>query len=216
MKLLLSLIMFFTPFLAQAIPVVNENVASSGTITIYPDYLDPNHFYIAPNVVLLARNQNDVPVFTYLEYKKYVFEKGAYLVMTFVPAYTRADLEDAKLKIIKEKPKAFFSGVPFVESNLSLTGALKQLFEETQCDHKAGLIGQEQSCMMDLTKFGRKTFLKAIEKKALFTTLQFEYSIDAVVRTSDGSFVPRTITHGVAARIDGAQLAEYPDLIIKK
>lgn len=44
-------------------------------------------------------------------------------------------------------------------------------------------------------------------------TLQYDYTVGGVVRKADGSFADILINHGVAARIDGEQLAKYPELI---
>lgn len=202
-----------TTFSALAIPVVNENVANSGVMTIYPDHQDPHRYYVAPNVVMIATNQNGVPFFSYGEFRRKLINKVGVIAMTLVPAYTREELELAKAEILKKDPKAEFSGVPFVASTLSLTGVLAELIAENECNHAAGLIGQEQSCAIVLTSKGRTFFLKAIQRRTLFTTLQFEYVLQAVVRRADGSFVDQAVTHGVAVRIDGEQLAQFPQLI---
>lgn len=198
---------------ALAIPVVNENVANSGVMTIYPDHQDPHRYYVAPNVVMIATNQNGVPFFSYGEFRKNLINKIGVISMTLVPAYTREELELAKAEILKKDLQAEFSGVPFVASSLSLTGVLAELIGENECNHVAGLIGQEQSCAIVLTRKGRTFFLKSIQRRTLFTTLQFEYELQAVVRRADGSFVDQAVTHGVAVRIDGEQLAQFPQLI---
>ncbi|MEK2646771.1 hypothetical protein [Bdellovibrio sp. BCCA] len=198
---------------AWAIPVVNENVANSGVMTIYPDHQDPHRYYVAPNVVMIATNSEGVPYFSYGEFRKNLINKIGVISMTLVPAYTREELELAKAEILKKDPKAEFSGVPFIESKLSLTGVLAELIGENECNHRGGLIGQEQSCAIVLTSKGRTFFLKSIQKRTLFTTLQFEYALQAVVRKADGSFVDQEINHGVAVRIDGDQLSKYPQLI---
>ncbi|WP_374075491.1 hypothetical protein [Bdellovibrio bacteriovorus] len=198
---------------ALAIPVVNENVANSGVMTIYPDHQDPHRYYVAPNVVMIATNQNGVPFFSYGEFRKNLIHKIGVISMTLVPAYTREELELAKAEILKKDPQAEFSGVPFVASSLSLTGVLAELIGENECNHAAGLIGQEQSCAIVLTSKGRTFFLKSIQRRTLFTTLQFEYALQAVVRRADGGFVDQAVTHGVAVRIDGEQLAQFPQLI---
>lgn len=200
---------------AFAIPVVNENVANSGVMTIYPDHADTNRFYIAPNVVTIAKNSEGIPLFAYDEYVRH-FSTVGLMQMTLVPAYTREELEIAKAEILKTKPNAQFSGVPFIESSLDLTGELPEIVEMSQCNHIGGLIGQEQGCIIQLTKRGRNLFYSALNQKKIFTTLQFEYSIQAVVRKADGTFVDQTVRHGIAVRIDGDQLSNYPQLINRR
>jgi hypothetical protein len=198
---------------AFAVPVVNENVANSDVMTIYPDHQDPHRFYVAPNVVMIAKNQKGIPVFSYAEYWSGFFNITGVVTMTLVPAYTRDELEVAKAEILKKDPQSQFSGVPFIESKLELTGVLAELIETNECRHAAGLIGQEQSCSFVLTNKGRALFLTAIVRKTLFTTLQFQYTVQAMVRKADNSFGDQSITHGIAVRIDGDQLAKYPGLI---
>jgi|GEM_PF-3259783 len=213
MKLTILMFSCFCGYLAQAIPVVNENVANSGVMTIYPDHADPHRFYIAPNVVMIAKNQNGIPFFSYSEYRKNLFQNVGVMTMTLTPAYTREELDTAEASIIKKDPSAQFSGVPFIASSLQLTGELPALIAENQCDHDAGLIGQEQACSLALTSQGRAVFLSALLRKTIFTTLQFDYEIQAVIRLANGSFQDQSIHHGIAVRIDGDQLSQYPQLI---
>ena len=133
--------------------------------------------------------------------------------MTLVPAYTREELESAKQLIVDKDSSAQFSGLPFIESELAFTGYLPEIIASNRCNHKGGLIGQEQACTMVLTAKGRKLFKKAMKAKSLFTTLQFDYKVQAVVRKADGSFADQIIHHGVAVRIDVEQLGKYPELI---
>ena len=201
---------------AQAIPVVNENVANSGVMTIYPDNADVHRFYIAPNVVTIAKNALGIPLFSYYEYRSGLFSTGGVMQMTLVAAYTREELEVAKTEIVKKDPDAQFSGLPFIDSTLEMTGNLPSIIASNHCTHAAGLIGQEESCSLVLTKNGRSIFYQALAAKNIFTTLQFEYSVQAVIRKADGTFADQLIKHGIAARIDGDQLAGYPKLIKRR
>lgn len=213
MKNILITLILVLSFRAQAVPIVNENVANSGVMTIYPDDKDPHRFYIAPNVVMISKNKEGVPHFSYYETNRGLFKRVGLMQMTLVPAYTREEMEAAKQEILKKDAAAQFSGVPFIVSSLSLTGDLPEIIERNECDHVGGLVGQEQSCALVLTSKGRKLFSKALERKTLFTTLQFKYSIQAVIRKADGSYADQVISHGIAVRIDGEQLSNYPELI---
>lgn len=213
-KIFFAFIAILTGFNAHAIPIVNENVANSGMVTIYPDHQDPHRYYIAPNVVKISLNERGVPNFVYNEFRNSVF--GSYrgvIQMTLVPAYTREDLEIAKAEIRQKDHAAEFSGLPFVASKLELSGEIPELIESNNCNHAGGLIGQEQSCTMVLTPRGRRFFINSLEKKTMFTTLQFYYTVDAVRKVADGSLRDQEIQHGIAVRIDGGQLRNFPDLI---
>lgn len=89
----------------MAVPVVNENVANSGILTIYPDSADAHRFYIAPNIVMIARDQNKRPFFSYTEYRRANFSIVGVMQMTLVPAYTQADMDSAKAEILKKGPE---------------------------------------------------------------------------------------------------------------
>lgn len=66
---------------------------------------------------------------------------------------------------------------------------------------------------MVLTGKGRDLFYRALERKTIFTMLQYEYSVQAMVKKADGTYADQVITHGVAVRIDGDQLSQFPELI---
>lgn len=201
---------------AQAVPIVNENVANSGVMTIYPDNLDPNRYYIAPNVVMIAKDPQGRPYFSYSEFTRSSGVKAGLMQMGLVPAYTREELDLAKSEILKRNPHAQFSGLPFIQSSLELTGELPELISNNKCNHAGGLIGQEQSCTLVLTRRGRYVFYDAIQRKTIFTTLQFNYEVFAVIRTADGTFKDQVIKHGIAVRLDGDQLSQFPELIKRK
>ena len=195
---------------AVAVPIVNENVADSGVITIYPDHADANRFYVAPNIVLIAR-EGEVPMFSYHEVRGSLWPFGnpvAVLQMLLVPTYTREELEVAKAKILTRNPAAQFSGLPFISSNLMMSGEAPLLVKENQCSHGAGLIEQQQSCSMVLTERGRTVFKRAMKNRSLFTTFQFTYEFSGFARLPDNTFREQVIAHGIAARIDGEQLAK--------
>lgn len=227
MKIFLILTIMFCLYLnAHAVAVLNENVANSGVMTIYPDHADPNRFYIAPNIVRVSQGNHGKPVFSYYELAKGEYSiisggkprKGytaieSILQLTLAPAYTRLEFEEAKQQILRKNPKAEFSGIPFVHSELALTGLIESLIERADCNHQAGLIGQEQSCTVLLSDFGRKAFLTDIHKQRIFLTLQFEYTILAVIKKADGTFQDQQIVLSVAGLIHGEQLAPYPEQI---
>jgi hypothetical protein len=191
---------------AFALPVVNENVASGGIVTIYPDHQDPHRYYVAPNIVTVAKNEDGKAIFMYTETRKNIFQKVAHIQMVLGTAYTTDDLQAAEADILKRDPKALFSGLPFIESSLEMSGELTDLIAENECVHDAGLIGQEQSCGLTLTSRGRSLFLKAVDRKALFLTLNFKYSVMGAARRADNGFSDQTITHAVAVRIDTGEL----------
>ena len=216
MKYLFCILTISISSMATAVPIMNRNEAGSSTyITIYPDSHNKDLFYVAPNSFVISKNEAGRPNFNYIELSQNWFQKKAIIQMTLTAAYNQDDIENTFNGIKEKNPNAVFTSLPFSKSNLSTTGPLKGLVEENHCDHIAGVVGQEQACSFVLTPKGRSAFLKAIQKKALFTTLQFDYTVDAFVQLPDGGYEIRQFTHGVGALVDGAMLAEFPHLIIK-
>lgn len=216
MKILFLIFGLLLTQAARALPVVDENAAAYGMITIYPDNENQHHYYVAPNVVMITQGADGIPEFSYSEYRKNIFRTVGVITMTLTPVFSQQDLEAAKANILKKDPTAEFSSVPFISSSLQLTGELEELIEDNQCNHQAGLIGQEQSCSMVLTSKGRDIFLNSLERKNLFVTLDFTYQIQVVAKKADGTYVDQVISHSMAARIDGSQLAQFPQLISRR
>jgi hypothetical protein len=208
----LLVLLLFTQTVS-AIPVVNENVANSGIITIYPDHVDANRFYIAPNVVTLAQDAAGLPVIAYNEFTSSSGTKKALLQMNLTAAYTRVELEAAKTGILAKNPAAQFSGLPFISSELKFDIPIEELISKHSCNHPAGLVGQEQSCTILLTRRGREFFRKAVATKSVFVTLSFEYIVKAVVKNAANQFENIDMKHGIAARLGGDQLAAVPGLL---
>ncbi|NUN05097.1 MAG: hypothetical protein HUU57_04975 [Bdellovibrio sp.] len=198
-----------------ALPVMNENIASGGIVTIYPDHQDPNRFYIAPNIVTVAKRDNGKAAFTYSENRINLFQKIAHVQMLLSAAYTTDDLNVAKDFILKSNPNAQFSGLPFIQSSLEMNGELADLISQNECVHEAGLIGQQQACSMTLTPRGRTLFLKSLSRQALFLTLSFKYSVWGVARRADGGFADQPITHAVAVKIDAGELTRDGAVILR-
>lgn len=215
MKTLLSIALLLIGGVAAAVPIVNENVANFGVITIYPDHADPNRFYVAPNVVTIGIDAQGLPIASYHEYTSIEGYSRALLQMTMTAAYTREEFEAAKNAILAKNPAAQFSGVPFVGSRLVLNGQIKDLIKQNECNHIAGLIGQEQSCTLLLNLRGRNAFRDAVRKKKVFLHLQFEYTVKAFTKNAAGGLDNFDLTHGIAARISGEQLSKVPDLLKK-
>jgi hypothetical protein len=200
--------LFFAPG-AQALPVADENAATSGVITIYPDHLDAHHYYLLPSVVVIARDPEGIPFFSYAEYRKNIFQSVGVMTMTLLPLFPEPETSLAEAAILKKDPAAQFSTTPFIASMLQLTGELPELIADNQCDHAAGLVDQEQAWSLILTSKGRALFLKALRGKTLFLTLNFAYEIQAVVRMADGTYDNQVLHFSMAARIDGGQLAPF-------
>lgn len=219
MKYLLLLGLLVTLKIAKAVPIVNENEAVFTTkknfATIYADHNDPNRFYIAPNYFSLASSEKNRPLFSYTEYRRYIFNKVAIVQMVIKPFIDEVDIQDAVDEIRKTKPKAQFFSIPFLASELEMGDELHELIEEQNCHHKAGLVGQEQACRFVLSPKGRDVFLANLKSGGLMLTFNFIYSFSGFLRTADGGLRDTELTHGLSFRLTGDQLKPYPELIKK-
>jgi hypothetical protein len=206
--LLLSLVCGSTAFAA---PVLNKNAPGAVEITAYPDSVDPDLFYVAPTVMLVAHDEHGVPLFSYLE-EDHAFTKKAVVQATMVPSYNETDLAKAEGLIKANHPNAKFTALPFVNSSVRFGDVLSAFVEENDCNHAAGVVGQEETCTFRLNNRGRHVMRNTF-RQGLTITLQLQYSIEGVVVNVDGrTYTPQTATFEMAGRLGGAELAKYPEL----
>lgn len=210
MKIWISLMLGLGSF-AQAAPILNENLAASGLITVYGDSQDPKLFYYAPNYMGVCRDETGGPVFTY---KGYVNASGYRrgLVMTTMCLKYGRDIEGVIAEIKSRVPEARFAGVAFTSSRMVLKDeVLAGFLASNSCDHPGGVIGQEQACSFIFNSNGRKMFTELM-KTGLGLVLNFEYTIHGVRRNAAGGFDDATSTFYVAARIMKEDATRVPEL----
>jgi hypothetical protein len=189
-----------------AAPVLNENVADSGLITIYRDHVDANRFYIAPNVVKVAKNAKGQPEFSYTVYSTGFFSHNAILQIVLEPQYTQDDLVAVEKIMSAKNPQAQFSGVPVISAGVSFENIDKDLIEENGCNHAAGLVGQQIACTLHLSSKGNEVFTKLINAGQLVSTMSYIYRVNGMIQKPDKSYDPYIGEWGVAVVIDGAGL----------
>ena len=194
---------------AFALPVLTRNAPGAETITIYPDHLDANLYYIAPTVVTVSKNEHGVPNLSYMEYGS-GWRKGAILQFTLRSDFTHQAIGAAKENILRVNPGARFAGLPLSAAAIDFNDIGKGLIASSDCRHPAGTIGDEQSCVFELTPRGI-TVLRPALKRGLTITMQFIYSVVGVADTATG-LVDKTGTFQVAGRVGGPELANYPEL----
>lgn len=194
---------------AFALPVLTRNAPGAETITIYPDHLDANLYYIAPTVVTVSKNEHGVPNLSYMEYGS-GWRKGAVLQFTLRADFTHHAIGVAKETILRANPAARFAGLPLSSAEIDFSDLGKGLIASSDCRHPAGTLGDEQSCVFELTPRGI-TVLRPALKRGLTITMQFRYSVAGVADTATG-LVDRTGTFQVAGRVGGPELAKFPEL----
>jgi hypothetical protein len=195
---------------AMALPVLNANTPGAETVTVFPDHSDPNLYYTAPTVFTVSKNEAGVPNFSYIEYLTSGYRR-AFIQATLRPNFTDSEMEKAKQNILAINPAARFTALPFEKASVSFTDSLKVLMVESDCQHPAGTVGDEQTCAFHLRNQGVKV-LRPMLKKGLAITTQFVYTINGVRQNADGTYENQFSTYQVAGRIGGPDLAAHPEL----
>ena len=212
MKLILftALALGLAPQIASAVPVMNENVSASRTVTIFPDHANPFVFYIAPNQLGVCMDGNNVPQFSYQDVRVRGSVQGL-IQMAFCARYTNTDLDAAQAGISARMPGARFAPLPFIASKMIFNKALSPFVAEEFCTHTAGMVGDAQTCSFRLNLTGRAVFLRQVRRNIAMSH-QYEYSVEGFLRMPDGSFTPTRTTYGLIAMIGGKELADHPEL----
>lgn len=196
---------------AWALPVVNESVGTNSIYTIYPDHEDRHLYYISPNFMTVAQDEEGIPLFAYTEYKSGWFKKYGVIQMVLRVQNYEDELKRAKDEILSADPQASFALVPFKESFMEFDNTFQGYVFEHSCSHMGGEYSAEQSCTLSLTDFGTRVFKNTIHKR-LTMLLRFQYVIDAVERNADGTFSNSERRYQIAGRVGGDLLVEYPEL----
>jgi hypothetical protein len=208
MKLYLFILLFSTNVFA--LPILNESVGTNSIYTIYPDHVDANLYYLSPNFMSVALDEDETPLFNYTEYKVR-YKTFANIQMILRVDNYEAELNKAKTEILRHNPKARFALIPFLKSQMEFDDNFKGMVFNHSCSHIAGEYSAEQSCMMNLTNFGMKVFKNTIHKR-LTLLFKFYYEVSGVNRTAENSFIDSTRKFQIAGRVGGDKLINYPEL----
>ena len=195
---------------ANALPVMNDNVSTSKMVTMYKDHIDKNKFYIAPNFMGLVIGENNVPLFSYNEYKKNIFKRKA-IVQSILETKFNDDIEVAITELKKRNAKASIHTLPFLESKMKFGEVLNELIEQSDCDNYGAQIGAQMSCSFRLSPRGRNLFKRQI-KDNIIITMTYEYTISGCILDAKNICQPERFKYGVAAYLGGGELMKFPQL----
>lgn len=199
---------------AWAVPVLNLNASGATEITAHPDHLNPNLFYLAPTVMVVAKDQGGIPQFSYMEYGGFMADKGAIIQATLVPAMDMKKVEIMMEQIRRGNPKAVFTALVYSRSEIVFSDkVLSRMVKSSSCSHIGGDMASEQSCSFDVTQRGREV-MRPMLKRSIGITAQLEYEVRGVLQNADGTYSPQTNTYGIAARIGGEELAKHDRLFL--
>ena len=193
-----------------ALPVLNENVANHTEVNIYPDHINPNQFYIAPNR-LIVTVEDGVPQFSYSEFFSWTSGYSAIIQTTMTTRHLDVKLTEAIEDIKASNPDAKFSNLPFIESKVVFNTDLIPLIERSFCNNRGASVGSEVACSFTLNRKGVSVLRKQFKEK-LTIVFSFDYRVSGVIKNPDETFSVKEINHGVAARLGSKELAKFPYL----
>lgn len=194
-----------------ALPIVNESVGTNTVYTVYADHLDKNLYYLSPNYMGLAYDEDGMPLFNYTEYKVGFRSYRSTAMMILKVANYREELLNTKNEVLSINPNAKFAPIPFVSSKLEFDGQFKELILGHSCEHVAGEYNSEQSCIINFSEFGRKVFRNTISKR-IALVFRFSYSVEGFARDADDSLIPTSRNFMIAGRVGGGELLSHPEL----
>lgn len=207
---------------AQAVPVLNRNMAADGTVvTIWPDHADPNHFYFAPNFMRISNDSNGKPKFNLTQYRMGNCGRigrrlgkchyKAMLTSLLIADYEAEQLREAQAGIRKIRPQARFSAIPFLASQVEFDSTLEEFIDDHQCSPKAGQAADEIPCTMTLNNQGIYNLMPYLNSGAVLP-FKFIYQISGVVEGPDGKLTDQILDYGLTVNFGGDMLIKHPDL----
>lgn len=202
---------------AKAAPVLNNNMAAEGTlVTIWPDHKDPNHFYFAPNSMKLAVDEKGAAKFHLTRYQDNcnVFkrcDKKAMVTALFETAYKEEQLKAAQAGILKIKPQARFSVIPFQGSRVEFGKTMTPFIVEHDCAPRAGQAADEVPCTMNFNAKGVNTLIDFLSEGKVLP-FKFFYKISGVIQEAGDKFRDESLEYAITVNLGGEVLINHEDL----
>lgn len=215
MKLILFLLMISAPIWGA--PVLNNNMAAEGTlITIWPDHEDANHFYFAPNSMKIAASENGKPKFHLTRYQDNCrfgrCDKKAFVSALFETSYQLEQLKAAQAGILKLRPGARFSVIPFQGSRVEFGKTMSPFIVEHDCSPKAGQAADEVPCTMNFNPKGVNTLVDYLGQGKVLP-FKFFYKLSGVIQEAEGKFRNEALDFGITVNFGGEILIGHEDLV---
>lgn len=208
---------FFLSTVASGAPVLNLNQAAEGTlITIWPDHLDPNHFYFAPNLISLSEDKTGKAKFNVITYKgscniRRRCKRRAMVIAFFKAGYLSEQLALAQTGIRKRYPQARFSAIPFMSSRVVFGKSLRPMIYSHECSPQGGQAADEVPCTITLNGRGIKSLLPNLnEGKPV--PFNFFYKIRGVAQEADGGYRNEDLEYSISVNLGGPILMGHDDL----
>lgn len=221
MKLLILLLAIMSE--AYSAPVLNKNMAAEGTfVTIWPDHQNPDHFYFAPNFMKLATDGQNNVKFHFTQYRsgscdsRWDVRRGychhkAMITSLMVAGYESKQLQQAQAGILKLRPKARFSAIPFLSSKVEFGTTLEVFIDEHDCSPRAGQAADEIPCSLTLNKRGIQNLMPYLNSGSTLP-FKFIYKIAGVIEGANGLYRDESLDYGLTVNLGGEVLIKHPEL----
>ena len=222
MKALLLIGIFISAQVWSA-PVLNMNMAAEGTfVTIWPDHVNPDHFYFAPNFMKIASDEGNNPKFHFTQYRsgscssRWDIRRGrclhkALITSLMVAGYEEEQLLAAQAGIRKLRPNARFSAIPFLSSKVEFGGNFEEFIDQHECSPQAGQAADEIPCTITLNKRGVSNLMPFLNTGRIIP-FKFIYRIAGVIEGADGKFTDESLNYGLTVNLGGEMLTKHPEL----
>lgn len=197
MKMLILALVLLSP-LARALPVLNENAVTNGSlITLWPDHEDKNVFYYAPSWYETLRSEDE---------RSYISAYPGFKIFAVHKAMYNPALEQAVSDLKAENPAAIVKPVTFKSGHIKESSALSEFISQQKCtvlpNHGNG------ACLLVIHESSFRLIESIIANMGI--TLQVEYEVEGVIR-SDNDMIKSTATFGIPLLIKGV-LNDLTDL----
>jgi len=200
-----------------ALPVFNQNMAAEGTlVTIWPDHIDPNHFYFAPNLMKLSMTERGIVKFNLTKYfsncRFRLCNVKALLNAFFIAGYKQDELKIAQDGILKRFPKAIFSPIPYISSRVEFGNTLDPFIDQEDCSPIAGQASDEVPCSLTLNGRGIKTLIPRLNEGKVFP-FKFYYKISGVLNLANDQYKDYNLDYAIVVNLGSEMLINHEDLV---
>ena len=174
-KVLVLLNLLFSFQSANALPLLSESAAlnAGSNLTLYPDHEDPTKFYFFPNSSKIARDESNMPLFTFTHYGLSnggaISEAGGFMVGV-MRLTSSNDQQVALDKFLQSRSGAGVAVLPVLSSTVNLVNTsdkmaapLKTFFTEFNLPPHGGRAEDEAGFNAVLTGLGAKLMKKHLE-----------------------------------------------------
>lgn len=206
MKHFIIAIALIFPLLSNSAPIMDSAIGTPqpNIITIVRDSEDSHLYYIFPQRMGLAENEDGTKRFLYQEYKHDFFTTRAHVTSTFTAQYDKDLVKEKVDEIRAQDAAARFAFVPTITSEIKPAELLHPTIAKTECPVISGIFGQDLACSFIV--YGgslRKLFVKTILNTHTHV-FYLNYTFVGHVMGTD-----KELTHSIPVYTGGLTLKDY-------